>query len=124
MLRFRRLMSGTINGVPLRFVGKSAPGIRKDYRVVVWFKPTAQRKYLNLCTYQGGVAVREDPMHVVVAMALCNGTKNLSSVSGEYFFRDGKPLESNRFRNLIISVTNALFPKRVYQEDREFQRWL
>jgi hypothetical protein len=117
-------MSGDINGVPIQFVGKSPTGISPDYRVVVWFNPSANRRYLNLCTYKGGVAVRQDPKRAQVAMALCSGKRLLSSSSGVFFFLDVDPQKTNRFRKLIKSATAALFPKRTYEEDREFERWL
>ena len=122
--RVRRLMSGDINGVPIKFVGEIPPEIASDYRVVVWFKPSSNRRHLNLCTYKGGVAAHQDPRRAEVAMALCSGERLLSSSSGVFFFLDVDPQETNRFRNLIRSATAALFPKRVYQEDREFERWL
>lgn len=122
--RVRELMSDTINDVPVRFVDTQAPGASPKLRVVVWFNPSLNRKYLNLCTYEGGVALHDDAGRAEVAMALCSGPHLLSSSSGVFFFFRTDPTAGRRFTNLIKSTTAALFPIRVDREDWEFERWL
>ena len=122
--RVRGLMSGTFNGIPVRFVtGEASPKVR-IYRVVVWFNPSSRRENLDLCSYKGGVTARPDPQRLEVAMAFCNGQTLLSKSSGVFFFFNVDPVETNKFTSLIRTATAALFPPQGTEEGREFRQRL
>lgn len=117
-------MKGSHWGPSTHFTTTPNDTARQTYRVVMLFDPPATFPGIRLCRVKPeDLPTQADGKSIILFSAFCRGDKSLTEIKGHIDSASGP--DDRKFRDLVASVTNGLFPPRHrFEDDRDcWPRW-
>jgi hypothetical protein len=116
-------MQGSHWGPSTHFTTTPNSSAREAYRIIMLFDPSPSLPGIRLCREEPqDLPTQSEDSKIVLFSAFCRGNDSLTEIKGQIESASGP--DDPKFRDLVASVTNGLFPPRHrFEDNRDCWYW-